>query len=90
MWVCIAAVLTVATVVQLARKKPFARKVFYKVAKWVFLYFLVISGMGEYVMVLNGMRGSILVIMTIILLIFLVNIPMLWGFSVARHERNAD
>jgi hypothetical protein len=87
MWVCIAAALTVVTMVLLLRKKPFARKRFFTVAKWVFLYILVLTGMGEYVMVYDGMRGEILVVMTIILLLFLVNIPMLWGFSVARHER---
>jgi hypothetical protein len=43
--------------------------------------------MGEYVIVFDGTRGEPLVVMTIILLLFLVNIPMLWGFSVARHER---
>ena len=87
MWVCIAAVLTVATIVLILRKKPFARKRFFTVAKWVFLYILLLTGMGEYVMAFDGMRGEALVIMTIILLLFLVNIPMLWGFSVARHER---
>jgi hypothetical protein len=87
MWVCIAAVLTIATVILILRKKPFARKQFFKVAKWVFLYILVLSGMGEYVIVFDGTRGEPLVVMTIILLLFLVNIPMLWGFSVARHER---
>ena len=87
MWVCIAAVLTIATIVLILRKKPFARKRFFTVAKWVFLYILLLTGMGEYVMAFDGMRGEALVIMTIILLLFLVNIPMLWGFSVARHER---
>ena len=89
MWVCIAAVLTVATIVLILRKKPFARKRFFTVAQWVFLYILVLSGMAEYVMVFDGMRGETLVVMTIILLLFLVNIPMLWGFSVARHERTS-
>jgi hypothetical protein len=87
MWVCIAAVLTVATMVLILRKKSFARKRFFTVAKWVFLYILVLTGMAEYVMAFDGMRGETLVVMTIILLLFLVNIPMLWGFSVARHER---
>ena len=87
MWVCIAAVLTIITVVLILKKRPFTRKLFFKVAKWVFLYILVLSGMGEYVIVFDGTRGEPLVVMTIILLLFLVNIPMLWGFSVARHER---
>ncbi len=86
-WVCVAAVLTVATIVLLLRKKPFARQRFFTVAKWVFLYIRVLTGMAMYVMVYDGMRGETLVVMTIILLLFLVNIPMLWGFSVARHER---
>jgi hypothetical protein len=90
MWVCIAAVLTIATVILILRKKPFARKLFFKVAKWVFLYILVLSGMGEYVIVFDGTRGEPLVVITIILLLFLVNIPMLWGFSVARHERTPN
>jgi hypothetical protein len=46
--------------------------------------------MGEYVIVLDGTRGSALVVMTIIIGLFLVNIPMLWGFSVARHERISE
>ena len=87
MWVCIAAVLTVATVVLVLRKEPFARRLFFTVAKWVFLYILVLTGIGEYVIAFDGVRGEPLVVMTIILLLFLVNIPMLWGFSVARHER---
>jgi len=87
MWVCIAAVLTIATIVLILRKRPFARKLFFTVAKWVFLYILVLTGMGEYVIAFDGTRGEPLVVMTIILLLFLVNIPMLWGFSVARHER---
>ncbi len=88
MWVCIAAALTLATIVLLLRKQPCARRRFFTVAKWVFLYILLLTGMAEYVMVFDGMRGETLVVMTIILLLFLVNIPMLWGFSVARHERS--
>jgi hypothetical protein len=90
LWVCIAGVLTITTIVLIVRKKPFALKVFFKVAKWVFLYILVLTGMGEYVIVFDGTRGEPLVVITLILLLFLVNIPMLWGFSVARHERTSN
>lgn len=86
MWDGIGAVLTVASITQIARKQRFNRKLFFKVAKWAFLYILVLSGMGEYIIVFDGSRGETLVIMTITLLFFLFNIPMLWGFSVARHE----
>ena len=90
MWAGIGAVLTVASVIQIALKKRFNRKLFFKVAKWAFLYILVLSGMGEYIVVYDGTRGVTLVIMTITLLLFLFNIPMLWGFSVARHEPDQD
>jgi hypothetical protein len=87
MWICIAAGLTVASAVLIIRRRPFARGVFFTVAKWVFLYMLVLTGVGEYVVVFDGTRGEPLVIITIVLVLFLVNVPMLWGFSVARHER---
>jgi hypothetical protein len=90
MWLGIATALTLASIVLIARKKPFARKLFFKVAKWVFLYILILTGMGEYVLIFDGTRGAQLVVMTAILLLFLVNIPMLWGFSVARHEQTSS
>jgi hypothetical protein len=90
MWIGIAFGLTLISMVLILRRKPFAREVFFKVAKWVFLYMLVLSGIGEYVLVFDGTRGEPLVIMTIILVLFLINVPMLWGYSVARHEPASD
>ncbi len=87
LWIGVAAALTVVSAVLIASRKPFSRHIFFKVAKWVFLYMLVLSGVGEYVLVFDGTRGQALVALTAILLLFLINIPMLWGFSVARHER---
>jgi hypothetical protein len=58
MWVCIAAVLTVATIVLILRKEPFARRLFFTVAKWVLLHILVLTGMGEYVIAFDGVRGE--------------------------------
>ena len=88
MWCGIGAALTVASIIQIARKPRFNRNLFFKVAKWAFLYILVLSGMGEYIIVFGGTRGKTLIIMTVALLLFLINIPMLWGFSVARHQPN--
>ena len=87
LWVGIAAALTVVSTVLILTKKPFARKLFLRVVKWVFLYILVMSGIGEYVIVFDGARGEQLAVMTAILLLFLINVPMLWGFSVARNEQ---
>jgi hypothetical protein len=46
----------------------------------------VLSGVGEFVLVFDGTRGTPLLVLTLTILLFLINIPMLWGFSVARHE----
>ena len=87
MWICIASGLTVTSAVLIVTRRQFAREVFFKVAKWVFLSMLVLTGVGESVIVFDGTRGEPLVIITIVLVLFLINVPMLWGFSVARHER---
>ncbi len=88
LWIGIASALTVVSAVLILSRKTFSRRLFFNVAKWVFVYMLVLSGVGEYVLVFDGTRGEALVILTAILLLFLMNIPMLWGFSVARHERS--
>jgi hypothetical protein len=42
--------------------------------------------MLEYVFVLDGTRGSTLVVMTVMLAIFAVDVPVLLAFSVARYQ----
>ena len=76
-----------ATVVGLVRRSGFAWGRFFTVAKYVVLMTLVITSMLEYVFVFDGMRGKPLVVMSVVLGITAIDIPILWGFSVARHER---
>jgi hypothetical protein len=82
----IAAVVLVTNVVLLARLRDFAWASFFLVAKWSLLAYLVIAGILEYIFVLDGTRGQILVVMTCMLAIFAVNVPMLLAFSVARYQ----
>ncbi|HEY2301568.1 MAG TPA: hypothetical protein VGH66_06725 [Acidimicrobiales bacterium] len=42
--------------------------------------------MLECAFVLDHSRGGILLVLTLMLAIFAVNIPLLLGFSVARHQ----
>ena len=81
------AVLLFACVAGLLLRRNFAWGRFFTVAKFVVLMTAVISAMLEYVFVLDGMRGMALVIMSVVLAITAIDIPILWGFSVARHER---
>jgi hypothetical protein len=70
----------------LARIEGFAWRTFRLVAGWVLLAYVVIAGMLEYVFVYDHTSGTQLVILTLMLLVFAVNIPMLLGFSVARFQ----
>jgi hypothetical protein len=70
----------------LARVKPFNWRVFRQVASWAALGYVVITGMLEYIFILDHTRGTQLLIITGMLIVFAANIPMLLGFSVARFQ----
>jgi len=82
----VAAGLLLWNVVSLARVQDFAWKPFFLVGKWALLAYGIIGGMLEYVFIFDHTRGSILVVLTLMLAIFAVNIPMLLAFSVARYQ----
>lgn len=85
--ICAAAALVLlANVVLLARIRPFAWRPFFVVARWALLGYLVFAGILEYVFVLDGTRGGLLVVLTLMLAIYAVNIPLLLAFSVARYQ----
>jgi len=76
----------VVNAVLLARLSDFAWHVFWRVAGWAGLAYVVIAGMIEYVMVYDGTRGALLGVMTALIVVFAVDIPVLLGFSVARYQ----
>jgi peptidoglycan/LPS O-acetylase OafA/YrhL len=82
----LAAVLVVVNVAQLGRLRDFSWSTFYLVAKWSLVAYLAITGMLEYVFVLDGTRGTTLVVMTVMLALFALDVPMLLAFSVARYQ----
>jgi hypothetical protein len=81
-----AAAVWLVNVVLLARIKPFSWRAFRQVAGWAALAYVVIAGMLEYVFVLDHTRGTQLLILTGMLIVFAANIPLLLGFSVARFQ----
>lgn len=81
-----AGVLLLANAVMLGRVREFAWGRFFQVGRWVLLGYGVIAGMLEYVFVLDGTRGTPLVLMTLMLAVFAVDIPVLLAFSVARYQ----
>ncbi len=81
-----AGALLAGNVAVLARLREFAWDRFFQVGGWALLAYVVIAGMLEYVFVLDGTRGHLLVVLTLMLVVFAVDIPMLLAFSVARYQ----
>ncbi len=70
----------------LTRVPQFAWHRFFQVAKWALLAYLFIAGMIEYTFLRNHLRGGPLVILSLSLLVFAVEVPTLIAFTVARWE----
>jgi hypothetical protein len=73
-------------VVLLSRIDNFAWKSFFLVAKWSLVAYVVIAGMLGYVFVKDGTSGGTLVLVTLMLIAYAINIPLLFAFSVARYQ----
>lgn len=84
--VAVSAALLLANAFILLRLRDFAWDRFFLVAGWAWLAYLLIAGMLEFVFLIDQTRGALLTLMTVILLIFSVDIPILLGFSVARYQ----
>jgi hypothetical protein len=82
----VAAALLAWNIFTLSRVRDFAWDKFFLVAKWALIAYLIIAGMLEYIFVFDHTRGGVLVVLTIILAIFAINIPMILAFSVARYQ----
>ena len=53
------------------------------------LVYAVISGMIEYAFVYDHTRGTVLVVMTLLLVLFTLNVPLIAAFTVAQYEQPA-
>jgi hypothetical protein len=73
-------------VIALSRVEGFAWGRFFAVAKWALLAYATISAMIEYVFLRNNTSGGPLVVLTLSLVVFAVNVPLLIGFTVARFD----
>jgi hypothetical protein len=81
-----AGALLVADVALVTRLRPFAWRVFFQVAGWALVAYVVIAGLLEFTFIFDHTRGSLLVVLTLSLTVFALDIPLLFGFSVARYQ----
>lgn len=84
------ALLSALSVLLLSRHPGFAWAVFFSVARWALLAYLVIAGMIEFAFIHNHAGGAALVVLSLMLLVFALDVPLSIGFTVARfadHEQ---
>lgn len=82
----VAVLLLLCNFVLLSRLRDFAWHSFFRVLRWALLTYTVIAGMLEYVFVLDHTRGTMLVVLTSMLVVFAVDIPTLFAFTVALYQ----
>jgi hypothetical protein len=75
-----------ANLTMLSRVPEFSWTTFRAVAGWTLVAYVVIAGMLEFVFLYDHVRGAVLVLMTLSLVSFAVNVPLLLGFGVARYQ----
>jgi len=81
-----AALVLAANVLLLARRPGFAWWRFRQVAGWMLLVYCVVAGMLEFTFLYDHTRGPVLVLMTLLLAVFTLNVPLLSAWTVARFE----
>ncbi len=69
----------------LRRVKDFAWPRFFYVAKWALLAYTITAGLILYAFLQDNVRGGALVILTLSLVVFAVQVPTLIAFTVARY-----
>jgi hypothetical protein len=77
-------------VVLLAQLREFAWPVFFQVAKWSLLAYAVMYGILEFTFIYDHVAGSTLVVLTLMLVVIAVDVPLLFGFSVARYAETPE
>ena len=84
-----AAAVLALNIALLARRPGFAWWRFRLVAGWMLLVYVGIAGMIEYAFVYDHTRGAVLLVMSLLLAIFALNVPLIAAFTVARFERES-
>jgi hypothetical protein len=80
------ALVFIGNMLALARVDGFPWQRLFAVGKWALLAYMMIAGLIEYVFLRNHTSGGPLVVLTLSLIVFAVNVPVLIGFTVARYD----
>jgi hypothetical protein len=84
------ALLLAAGLVLLARQPGFAWSTFRRVAGWALLAYVVSAGLIEFSFVHNHASGAPLLVVTLLLVMYALDVPLLIGFTVACYQTAAS
>lgn len=84
------AVLWLLSLLLLTQHRGFAWPVFLRVARWALLAYLVIAAMIEFSFIHNNVSGTPLLLLSLMLVMFAINVPLSIGFTVARFATPSD
>ncbi|MHB1210136.1 MAG: hypothetical protein ACYC1I_10605 [Acidimicrobiales bacterium] len=76
--------LMIAAGVALRRARDFAWRTFRKVFKWAFLAYAISAAMIEFAFVRDHMKGTSLMVVSVMLVVFASSVPATIAFTVAR------
>jgi len=79
------AVLLLGAVGLLLRIGEFAWSRFFKVFKWALLAYVIEAGMIEFAFLKDQLRGTSLLIVTLMLVVFATSVPITIAFTTARY-----
>ncbi len=82
----ISAALILASLVLLARLRPFAWHRFFLVFRWALLAYVISAGMIGFAFVRDHTRGAPLVLVAVLLLIYALDVPLIIAVTVARYS----
>jgi len=82
----VGAVALAAGLLMLARVPGYRWDTFGRVGRWALLAYCVSAGMIEFAFVRNHTRGAPLVVVTLMLVIFALDVPVLIAGTVARYD----
>jgi hypothetical protein len=80
------AALLAGNLLSLTRVQDFAWGRFRQVAKWALLAYLTTAGMIEYAFLRDHLSGGPLIVLTLSLAVYALQVPTLIGFTVARYD----
>jgi hypothetical protein len=82
----VSAVLLAAGVFLLSRLDRFAWPRFFVVFRWALLAYVISAGMIGYAFIRDHTRGAPLALVTVMLVIFALDVPLIIAFTVARYS----